>query len=319
MKKDLVSINDLNAKEVKKIFSISALIKKALKKDEKHSPLENQSMAMIFEKPSLRTRMTFETGMFQLGGNAIYLTKSDINMGERESIYDIAKNLERWMDIIIARVFDDKSVVELAKHSTIPVINALSDLEHPCQAMTDLFTLSEKFDTLKGKKLTFIGDGNNICHSLMLLGTMMGMHITVCGPKEYKPKEIFKTQANKNAETSGGSYCFETDPVKAVVDADAVYTDVWASMGQEEEAAQRKAIFMPYQVNGELIAKTGRKTLIMHDLPAHRGEEITNEMMDCEDSIVFDQAENRLHTQKGIMVFLLNWKHIKEGKGYIVK
>ncbi len=307
MKKDLLSIQDLTSEEVHKIFTLAAMIKKTLKKREYHKPLKEMTMAMIFEKPSLRTRLTFETGMFQMGGHAIYLTKNDINMGERESIHDIAKNLERWVEVIIARVYDHKSVAELARHCTIPVINALSDKEHPCQAITDLFTLKEKWGDLKGKTLTFIGDGNNTCHSLILLGTMMGMNIIVSGPEQYKPEDEIEKAARDNASQSGGSYSFEPDPVSAVKNSDAIYTDVWASMGQEEEAEQRAKDFASYQVNAQLLASAPESVLIMHDLPAHRGEEITDEVIDCEQSIVFDQAENRLHAQKGIVVYLVNW------------
>ncbi len=319
MKKDLISISDLTVKEVKKIFSVATFIKKALKKGKTHTPLKGYTMAMIFEKPSLRTRVTFEVGMYQLGGHAIYLSKSDINMGKRESIYDVAKNLERWVNIAVARVFEHDSVVQLSKYASIPIINALSDLEHPCQALTDIFTLKEKWGEVKGKKLVFIGDGNNTCHSLMLLATKLGMNMVVCGPEKYRPKREIEEKSLEYAKESGGSYTFLTDPHDAVKDADAIYTDVWASMGQEHEAEERKKIFMPYQVNSELMNKAPSNVFFMHDLPAHRGEEVTDEVIDSENSIVFDQAENRLHTQKGIIVYLLNWKHIENESGYVVK
>jgi len=312
MKKDLLSIQNLNREDVKKIFSLATMIKKAFKKKEYHKPLKELTMAMIFEKPSLRTRLTFETGMYQLGGHAVYLTHNDIKMGERESIYDIARNLERWVDVIIARVFSHKNVEELAKHASIPVINALSDKEHPCQALTDIYTLTEKWDTLQGKTLTFIGDGNNTCHSLMLLGTMMGLNIIVCGPEEYKPSEAVEEAARKNASQSGGSYIFETEPSSAIKNADAIYTDVWASMGHEKEAEERRKVFASFQVNSQLLKQAPSSCLIMHDLPAHRGEEITDDVIDGKNSIVFDQAENRLHAQKGMIVYLINWFHYQE-------
>lgn len=309
MKKDLISIQDLSREDVHKILRLGIMIKKALKKKEYHKPLKEMSMAMIFEKPSLRTRLTFETGMFQLGGHAVYLTQNDINMGQRESIYDIAKNLERWVEIIIARVYAHDTVVELAQHSHVPVINALSDKEHPCQALTDIFTLKEKWNDLASKTLVFIGDGNNVCHSLMLLGTLLGMNIIVSGPESNKPPADIEQAARDNASHSKGSYLFEPDPKKAVARADAIYTDVWASMGQEDEAEQRRKIFAPFQVNSQLLNNAPDNALIMHDLPAHRGEEITDEVIDSKNSIVFDQAENRLHAQKGIIVYLINWFH----------
>jgi ornithine carbamoyltransferase len=260
---------------------------------------------MIFEKPSLRTRCTFEIAMTQMGGSAIYLGPSEIGLlGKRESVYDIAKNLERWFDLVMVRTFAQSNVDILAKHCSLPVINALSDSSHPCQAMADLLTVLEKRGDFENFHLAYVGDGNNICQSLMDLTARLGTEIRVATPERYQPSAERVRAAREAAEATGAKIVLTTDPLEAVTGADAIYTDVWASMGQEAEAAERKAFFMPYQLNAALAEKARPGAYIMHDLPAHRGEEITDEMMDGPRSIVFDQAENRLHAQKAIMVYL---------------
>lgn len=304
MKRDLKSIKDFSVDEIYEIFELSADLKSRLKKGDMPKLLNDKVLAMVFEKPSLRTRCTFEIGMFQLGGHAIHLQPSNIGLGQRESIHDVAKNFERWVDLIMARTFSHNTIEELAKHASVPVINALSDLTHPCQAMTDIFTLKEHFGNVKGLTLSYIGDGNNVCNSLMLGCSLLGININISTPKGYEPqKEIVKI-STIYAKKSGGSIMITDDPVRAVKEINAIYTDVWASMGQESEAEERKKIFADYQLNSNLLSYAPEDTLIMHCLPAHRGLEITDDVIDSQNSIVFDQAENRLHVQKAIMVFL---------------
>ncbi len=303
-KRDLRRSSDLSIEDVESIFTLAATLKASLKAGSPKPILKGKTLAMIFEKPSLRTRATFEIGMFQLGGYAVYLSPQEIGLGKRESVHDIAKNIERWFDLAIARTFLQKSVDELAAHCRIPIINALSDEEHPCQALADYFTLREKVGSLKGRRLTYVGDGNNICHSLIQIGAKLGIHVTVTSPNGFLPSSHAIDAAKPDFARTGGSYMFESDPARAVKNADFVYTDVWASMGQESEAEARKKVFLPFQVNAQLINHAPAGALIMHDLPAHRGEEITDEVLDGLNSIVFDQAENRLHVQKGILAFL---------------
>lgn len=304
-KRDFVSVNNLSRDEVAEVFQISRDLKDRLVQNERPRLLDNRAVAMIFEKPSLRTRVTFEVGIAQLGGHAVTLSQSDIGIGKRESCHDVAKNLERWVDLIAIRTFGQDIVEELARHARIPVINMLTDHEHPCQAMADLFTLTEHFDDIQGLNVAYIGDGNNICCSLLLLCPLLGVNLAVASPPDYAPPEGIVAQAMRNAASTRARVRILSDPAKAVKNADAIYTDVWASMGQESEAEERKKVFLPYQVNAELVAHAPRGVKIMHDLPAHRGEEITDEVMDSENSIIFDQAENRLHVQKGIMAFLM--------------
>ncbi len=297
MKRDLTSIFDLNREEVYKIFDITRDLKDKQKKGIEHKILKDKTLAMIFEKPSLRTRVTFETGMTQLGGHAIYLAPADIQLGKRESVFDVAKNLSRWVDIIMARVFSHKHIKELAENASIPVINGLCDLEHPCQILCDLFTIIEKKGDLNKVVLAYVGDGNNVCNSFVAASSLLGFKMNVATPDGYEPNKDYLKRADNVKWTN--------NPIEAVKDADVIYTDVWASMGQESEAEQRKKIFQSFQLNSKLLANVQKKDyLIMHCLPAHRGEEITDEVIDGVHSIVFDQAENRLHIQKGIMVFL---------------
>jgi ornithine carbamoyltransferase len=269
-------------------------------------PLQGKTLALVFEKPSLRTRMAFEAGMTQLGGHASYLSANDIDMGRRESVPDVARNLSRWVQVIAARVFKHTMIEELARHATIPVINALSDREHPCEALADMLTLQERFGRLQGLRLAYVGDGNNVCHSLMLLGATLGVNVGVACPPDYRPNAAIIQLAEQRAAASHATISISAAPGEIVEGADAIYTDVWSSMGQEHEAARRQPIFQPYQVNAALVALARREAIVMHCLPAHRGEEITAEVIDGPQSIVFDQAENRLHMQKALILALLD-------------
>ncbi len=310
MFEDFLSIRDLTPYQFSQIMDLTQEIK-----DKPHrfrQRLQNKILAMIFEKPSLRTRLTFEVGMLQLGGEAIYLAPSDIQMGIRETPFDVGKNMERWVDGIMIRTFAHQTALDLAQAASIPVINALTDLLHPCQAMADFFTLREKRGGLASMKLAYIGDGNNVCHSLLFAAAKTGTTISVATPSGYEPDQNILHQAELDGQEAGVRILLTTDPAEAVQDADAVYTDVWASMGQESEKATRVKIFAPYQVNRELMTQAKSSALFMHCLPAHRGEEVTDEVIDSPQSIVFDQAENRLHVQKAIMLLLLERK-IKNG------
>ena len=268
-------------------------------------PLRGKTLALVFEKPSLRTRVAFEAGMTQLGGHGSYLSANDIDMGGRESVPDVAHNLSRWVQVIAARVFRHTTVAELARHASVPVINALCDREHPCQALADMLTLRERFGRLQGLRLAYLGDGNNVCHSLLLLGATLGVNVSVACPPDYRPDAEIVAQAERLAAESDATIAISSAPAEAVGGADAVYTDVWASMGQEHEAARRRPVFQPYQLNAALMAEARAGALAMHCLPAHRGEEITAEVIDGPSSVVFDQAENRLHVQKALILTLL--------------
>ena len=269
--------------------------------------LRGYTLAAIFEKPSLRTRVTFEAGMAQLGGTAVYLGPNDIKLGDRESIADVARNLSRWVQIIVGRTFTHRAVVELSEHSSVPVINALSDWEHPCQVLADFLTIAERFGSLDGRKLAYIGDGNNVAHSLLLMAGLLGMDIAVAGPAGYAPNPGAAEQAQELAQQSGAQITITTDLDEAIVGADVIYTDVWTSMGQESEHAERAAVFPPYQVTDEVLRATGKEeTIFMHCLPAHRDEEATAMVIDGPQSVIFDQAENRLHVQKALILFLLD-------------
>ena len=303
-KRDLISINDFTRDHILDVFQISRDLKARLGQGDFPRLLDNRVLALIFEKPSLRTRVTFEVGILQLGGHAVTMMSREIGIGTRESCYDVAHNLERWVDMVAIRTYGQDIVEQLARHARIPIINALTDQEHPCQALADLFTLSEHFDDLNGLTLAYLGDGNNICCSLLLLCPLLGININVACPPAYAPPPACVEQAQRNAAASGARILLTPHPVEAVREADAIYTDVWASMGQEGEADERRRIFAPYQVNAALVAQAPQGARIMHDLPAHRGEEITDDVIDSPHSIVVDQAENRLHVQKGIMVFL---------------
>lgn len=292
--KDFLSIADVSAAQLRGLFELAAELKANPRGSQ---PLAGRVLAMIFEKPSLRTRVSFETGMIQLGGQAIYLAPSDISLGKRESVGDVAVNLSRMTDGIMARVFEHDKVVQLAAGSEKPVINGLSDLEHPCQALADYLTIAEHLGLESRPLLTYIGDGNNVCHSLMLTAQALDLPMRVACPTGFEPHEDYLRAAP--------SVEIVNDPAVAVAGADVVYTDVWASMGQEDSAAHRRQIFAPFQVNAQLMAGAKPDAIFMHCLPAHRDEEVAAEVIDGPRSVVFDQAENRLHAQKALLVALL--------------
>ncbi|MCX6344419.1 MAG: ornithine carbamoyltransferase [Armatimonadetes bacterium] len=303
--RSLLGISDLTKAEIDAIFDISKQLKELIiSPADQRKILEGKTLAMIFEKPSLRTRVSFETGIFQLGGHGIFLGPSDISLGKRESISDIANNLGRMVDIIMARVFAHSSVVGLAENAGVPVINGLCDMEHPCQALADFQTIIEHKGKLEGLKLAFVGDGNNVAHSLMLLAAKVGTNFAIGCPKGYEPDANIVAQAKEFAKETGAVIEIFNDPAAAAKAADIVYTDVWASMGQESEAAAREKIFTPFQVNSALMANAKPDAIFMHCLPAHRGSEVTDEVIDSPQSVVFDEAENRLHAQKAVMVLL---------------
>jgi ornithine carbamoyltransferase len=270
------------------------------------SALAGKQMAMFFEKPSLRTRLTFEAGMASLGGTTFFVDQTKERLDAREKLSDIAHNLERWVDAIVLRTFDQQTIEGMAVHASVPVINALSDSEHPCQALADYFTLQERFGNLKNVSLAYVGDGNNVAHSLLLTCACLGSTIRVATPEGYGPNAQIVADAQEIAEQTGAVIDVLCDPQAAVAGVDAVYTDAWASMGQEHEAEKRARIFPPYQMNEELVAGAAPHAVFMHCLPAHRGEEITDSVMDSERSIVFEQAENRMHVQKAILYLLLD-------------
>jgi ornithine carbamoyltransferase len=303
MKKDLLSIKNLAAGEIECILKLSYELKRNKKKFSK--ALAGKNLALIFQKPSNRTRVSFEVGMYQLGGNALYLSPNEINIGIREGIKDVAKTISRYVDGIVLRTFEHKNCLDMASCATVPIINGLSDFSHPCQGLADLFTIREKLKQLKGILLAYVGDGNNVCNSLLLAAAKTGMYMNVASPQGYAPSQEVIKQAQTFAKETGSRITVTDDPVSAVKGAHIVYTDVWASMGQEEEINKRKVIFKDFQINAELLAGASPDVLIMHCLPAHRGEEITDEVMDSRNSIVFDQAENRLHVQKAILIKLL--------------
>ncbi|MGH9794458.1 MAG: ornithine carbamoyltransferase [Candidatus Acidiferrales bacterium] len=301
--RDLVTGMEWNAGQLRELFHLAADIK--ARPDRYRGALGGRYLALIFEKPSLRTRVTFEVGITSMGGSAIFLDHTGTRLGERECIKDVARNLERWVHAIVARTFEQRAVDELAAHAAIPVINALSDRFHPCQALADFFTLEEKFGGLRGLKIAYMGDGNNVCHSLLLAGARLGAHVRVATPAGYEPDAAIVAEARRAARDSRGKVEILRSPEEAVAGAQAVYTDVWASMGQEEEAAERKRIFAPYQVNEALMAHAAPDAVFLHCLPAHRGLEVADAVIDSPQSVVYDQAENRLHAQKAILLTLL--------------
>lgn len=301
-----LSMMDLDAEETLALLDLAGKLKQRWNKKSKPSKkLRGQTLAAIFEKPSLRTRTTLEVAMTQLGGHTIVLNES-IGMGQREAASDVARNLSRWVQVIMARTFKHATLEELAAHASVPVINTLSDREHPCQALADLLTFRERIGTFTNRKLAYVGDGNNVAHSLLLGGALVGLSVAVATPAEYAPLPEIVAKAQEIGAEHDATITVTTDKHQAVADADAIYTDVWASMGQETEAAKRRPIFMPYQVDAALLQSTGKAhTLIMHDQPAHRGEEITAEVLDGPHSVMFDQAENRLHVKKALILMLL--------------
>ena len=300
MKKDFLSILDLSVEEARELIDFSLKVKKG-RVNEK--TLDGKVLALIFEKPSLRTRVTFERAIYDLGGKPIYLSNNDIRLGQRESVKDVSRNLEKWVDGIVARVFAHSTLIEMAENVRIPVVNALSDLEHPCQIVGDYLTIFEKSGKTK-VNLTFIGDGNNVANSLMLMTALLGGKFTIACPEGYEPNKNLYEKAIEISKTTGAKIEIVRDPKQAVKDADFIYTDVWASMGQEQEAEQRRQIFKNYKVDSELLKIAPSHVAVLHCLPAHRGEEITDEVLDGPHSIVLDQAENRLHSEKAILIKL---------------
>jgi ornithine carbamoyltransferase len=300
-----LSVKDFSAAETLEVLRLAAQLKAERARGQAHHRLAGKTLAMIFQKPSLRTRVSFEAGMTQLGGHAIYLGPSDIKLGERETVEDIARTLSRMCDVIMARVFGHGIVAELARHATVPVINALSDREHPCQVLADLQTIQERKGRFEGLKAVFVGDGNNVAQSFLYGGALLGMHTTVACPSGYEPLAEIVADARAMGAATGASIAVSSDLLGACRDADVIYTDVWASMGQEAEAAKRKHDFSDWQVNARLMAVARPDCTILHCLPAHYGEEIDYATSRTPNSAIFDQAENRLHAQKALMVHLL--------------
>jgi ornithine carbamoyltransferase len=301
--KDFIEIHDYSADEVREIFEIARDMKSDPKKYRR--ALEGQTLAMIFEKSSTRTRVSFEVGMFQLGGHALFLSARDIQIGRGEPIVDTARVLSRYVDGIMARTFAHKTVTDLAEYATVPVINGLTDLSHPCQVMADYFTAWEKFGDLKGRKLAYIGDGNNMAHSLLFGAPKVGMHVAVATPAGYAPDPTIVGMATADADSAGTKVVVTTSIDEAVREADVVETDVWASMGQEEEAEKRRRDFDGWQVDKRVMSLAKKDAIFMHCLPAHRGEEVAAEVIDSPQSVIFDEAENRLHVQKAILYTLM--------------
>jgi ornithine carbamoyltransferase len=301
--RDLISVQDFSPPEVSWALGLAGVIK--ANPADFRGALAGKQLVLFFEKPSLRTRLTFEAGMSALGGVSFFVDQTQSRLGAREPLSDIAKNLERWVDGVVLRTFAHETVSGMAEHAGIPVINALSDHEHPCQALADFLTLQERFGDLTQVRLAYVGDGNNVAHSLILAAASTGATIAIATPEGFEPKAEVVAGARQIAKKTGAKIEILTDPVEAVTGADAVYTDVWASMGQESETAKRKAIFAPYQVNQRLFARAAKHAVFMHCLPAHRGDEVSAAVIDSPRSVVFDQAENRLHIQKSILVLLL--------------
>ena len=301
--RDLISIQDFSPDELACALELAAAIK--ARPADFRGTLSGKQIVLFFEKPSLRTRLTFEAGINSLGGSSFFVDQTHSRLGAREPLCDVAHNLDRWIDGIVLRTFAHETVTTMAQHACIPVINALSDAEHPCQAMADMLTLQEHFGELRGLRLAYVGDGNNVAHSLMLAAASLGVSIAVGTPRGYEPDAVITDAARELAAISGAAVNLFNDPIEAVAEADAVYTDVWASMGQEQEAVDRSNIFAPFQVNQKLFSHAAKHAVFMHCLPAHRGDEVTAAVIDSPRSVVFDQAENRLHIQKSILVLLL--------------
>ncbi|MDP6169994.1 MAG: ornithine carbamoyltransferase [Candidatus Marinimicrobia bacterium] len=301
MPKHFLHISDYDADDIWEILHLAKELKTKFHGKDNYKPFQDRSLAMIFAKPSARTRVSFETGFEWMGGHALFLGPNDIGIGKREAIKDISRLFSRYNDVIMARLFDHQHIIELAQYADIPVINGLTDYNHPCQIIADILTVWEHRGNLEDLKIAYLGDGNNIVHSWLQLATKFPMHFVCSGPKGYEP-DMETVQMVEDGGLS--SYELSHEPFSAVKDADVIYTDVWASMGQKEEAEERERIFEPFQVNGALLNSTGKETLFMHCLPAERGREVTDEVMESKNSIVFDQAENRMHAQNAIMVYL---------------
>jgi len=303
--KHLISIHDLTKEEIYEIFDLSKKLKTDLKEGREHKLLKGKTLGMIFTKSSTRTRVSFEVGMYQLGGYPLFLSAGDIQLGRGETIYDTAQVLSRYLDGIMIRTYAHQDVVDLARYGSIPVINGLTDLMHPCQVLADLFTIIEKKGKLEGLKLAYVGDGNNMAHSLLHGCAKVGMDISVATPPNYECNNTIVAEAIEDAKLSGSKIVLTYDPVEAIQDADVVYTDTWVSMGQEAEKNERLAVFKPYQVNKKLFSLAKKDAIFLHCLPAYRGYEVTEDVIDGPNSVVFDEAENRLHVQKAIMVMVM--------------
>jgi ornithine carbamoyltransferase len=300
---DFLTIRDFTPRQIAHLLELAALVKAA--PHHYATALRGKTLAMIFEKPSLRTRVSFDVGIHQLGGHPLYLSPAEIQLGKRESIFDVAKNLERMVDAIMIRTFAHEILEQMAEHASVPVINGLTDYSHPCQALADYLTMLEMKGRLKGLKVVFVGDGNNVAHSLLFCGAQVGAHVVVATPPGYEPRGDAVEWARGRAAQAGGVCEVTNDPVRAACGADVIYTDTWTSMGQESEAEDRRRIFLPYQVTTRLFAHSKADAIFMHCLPAHRGEEVAAEVMDSKRSVVFEQAENRLHVQKAVMLELM--------------
>ncbi|MGG3956434.1 ornithine carbamoyltransferase [Bhargavaea massiliensis] len=303
--KDFLTLADYSKEEIEYLLHLAVELKEKQQNGERYTPLSGKTLAMIFEKPSTRTRVSFEVGMVQLGGHALHLSSRDLQIGRGETIADTARVLSEYVDAIMIRTFEHEKVEELAQYATIPVINGLTDDDHPCQALADLLTIYEVKGKLQGLKLAYIGDGNNMAHALMLAAAKVGMDCAIASPKGYEPKETIVKEAKHIASESGATVVVTNDPYEAIADADVVYTDVWASMGQEAEANERMHIFAPFQVNEALVQQAKQDFIFLHCLPAHRGEEVTEGVIDGAHSYIFQQAGNRLHAQKALLVSLL--------------
>jgi ornithine carbamoyltransferase len=314
MTKHFLTLTDLSEKDLRGYLRRAIELKADTLAGKRISPLKGKILGLVFEKPSLRTRVTFEVGMRQLGGDSIYLSAQEVQLGVRESVRDVARNLERWVDGIVLRTFRHEVAEELARYSSIPVINGLTDLLHPCQVFSDMLTLLEKKGRLEGLRICYVGDGNNLANSWLLGAATLGMELTVACPNGYEPDRGVLRDAKQRAKETGAKIAVTHVPGKAARGADVIYTDVWTSMGKEKEGARRRVAFKGFQVNGALLAAAGKDVLVMHCLPAHRGEEITDEVLDGPHSIVFDQAENRLHAQKVLLEALLGGRNKKESR-----
>lgn len=303
--KHFISLHDVTNEEFSQLLSLAAKLKREQKQGIEHHILKGKTLGMIFSKSSTRTRVSFEVGMYQLGGHALFLSSNDIQLGRGETIYDTANVMSRFVDGIMIRTFDHQDVLDLAKYGSIPIINGLTDLLHPCQALADLLTVQEHKGRLRGLKLAYIGDGNNVAHSLLYACAKAGMDVSIGSPKGYECDPEIVANAKEDAKVLGSKVVLTNDPVEAIKDADVVYTDTWASMGQEDEKAERVKIFKDYQVNSELFSYSNPDSIFMHCLPAYRGYEVTEDVIDSKRSVIFDEAENRLHAQKAVMAMLM--------------
>lgn len=305
MKRDFVSLADLTPAEIERILALAADLKHRHHRGEATPLLSGKTLALMFHKPSLRTRASFDVGMYQLGGYTTIMNDSEVGIGTREPVNDLGRVLSRFYDAIAIRTFAHETVLELARYASVPVINALTDLLHPCQILAAMQTLQEHFGSLRGLHVAYVGDGNNVANSWLLGAAQMGMRLTIACPRAYRPDPLVLQRAEQIAENTGAALWVVEDPKQGVKGADVVYTDVWASMGQEQEAEERRSVFRPYQVNRSLLEEASERAVVMHCLPAHRGEEVTEDMIEADHSLVFDEAENRLHAQKALLVFLL--------------